>query len=191
MIWDLRFTIYERVGSIQTVGGVTPGSRGRSPHQSWDTRGRRVCNGCLAGGRICFPAMTRKEFSSRRDALRRNGAWYYFGFLALIFALLFSTDFLSDYIKHHYQIERPEIAVLTLILVIIFVIGIPMDYLSKFLARKYGLVCPACGKSLTDKVIPGKVLVTGKCRHCKNTVFDAHRRPSARNARNSKSSLQN
>jgi hypothetical protein len=116
--------------------------------------------------------MTRKEFNARRDAFQRAGAWYSFGFVGLIFALLFGTDSLSDYITHNYQIGWAEKAAPILMLVILAMILISMVYLSKFFERKYGLICPTCGKGLADKVTRWKVLVTGKCRHCKNQVFD-------------------
>ncbi|HEY2083832.1 MAG TPA: hypothetical protein VGI88_13700, partial [Verrucomicrobiae bacterium] len=63
--------------------------------------------------------MTRKEFSSRRDALQRVGSWYGFGLLCLIFALLFVSDFLSGYLKQRYQLNWSDKAADILPLVIV------------------------------------------------------------------------
>jgi len=114
--------------------------------------------------------MTRKEFSSKSEDHRRIGGWVYLGFAASVFAVMIAGKVMTNYLQHHYHTNRFE-SIGDIILILLTVGGFGgLACWYRYLATKWGLVCPNCGQTLIER--NGKAaLLTGNCPRCKNELF--------------------
>jgi ribosomal protein L37AE/L43A len=148
-ICDLGFTIDGRLGTNRLL----------------DINGAIGCNGWFLKERYS-DSMTRKEFSSRSEAISKLFAWWIFFGTEAIFAIMIAGPFL----RKRFGDDRIELAGNILSAIALPIILCGMGWLPLYLARKRGVVCPACNKALVGKS-RRTALLTGKCSRCHADVF--------------------
>jgi hypothetical protein len=116
--------------------------------------------------------MTRKEFSSKFDEYMRAGRWQ--GLLIPCALVVFLIVFVltPNFLRDRMGIEVPDSvsAIILLLILVGFTIG--LLFLGRSRLRRFGLLCPACGRNLADVEARRKVLLTGNCPKCQNKVLD-------------------
>lgn len=115
--------------------------------------------------------MTRKEFSSKSEALTRVYG-YIPGFLGICFCLTFVGQFVSSYIERHYHTNHWDMPGNIFLLIFLFGGLIGMAYLEWNLAKKLGLRCAHCGEFFIKQRSRRVALLTGDCPKCKNKLFN-------------------
>lgn len=113
--------------------------------------------------------MTRQEFISRQEALRKSGNKIGIVFLVVFFGFLLGGIPIGDLADHGKTVPG-----------IIFVFGF-FGFLIGFLLflrrfkkrhqKRFNLSCPSCGKPLLG-VISQVAIATGNCGYCGARVFD-------------------
>jgi len=127
--------------------------------------------------------MTRKEFSTKSEALGRIINWCLPCFLIAIFCMLIGGQFLSAYIERHYHTNRWDTPGGIFLCVALFGGLIGLTFFERHLAAKWGLSCRECGKPFFDEKPRRRILFTGHCPKCKTNVFEegaATNRPAFR-----------
>jgi DNA-directed RNA polymerase subunit RPC12/RpoP len=116
--------------------------------------------------------MTRKEFSSKSEAMSKVGRWYGLGVLCAIFGLMLVEGLLSDFIKRHFQIGWSDNASGILFLVTMVAGTIGIAFLERRVARKQGLACSSCGSHFINNASRWKLLLTGNCPKCGHKLIE-------------------
>ena len=123
--------------------------------------------------------MTRKEFSSKYDAFMRYGSRQVILITLPVLGLIVATVLLSDSIEQQYGIGAANI--FTGMMLLLSTVGFAAGalWLNRRFVRRFGLLCPGCGRQLTDKPSHRKVLLAGHCPKCQSKVFDEERASDA------------
>jgi len=115
--------------------------------------------------------MTRKEFSSKSEALARVDGLVP-GFLVIGLCLTFVGQFLSTYIQRHYHTNRWDTPGAIFLFIFLFGSLIGIAYIEWNLAKKWGLMCPHCGELFIKHRSRRVALLRGDCSKCKKNLFD-------------------
>jgi hypothetical protein len=116
--------------------------------------------------------MTRKEFSSKSEAMSKADGWYGVGVLCVVFGLMLVEGLLSDFIKRRFQIGWSDNAAGILFLVTMVTGTVGIAFLERRLATRHGLVCSSCGLHFINKVSRWKLLQTGNCPKCGHKMIE-------------------
>ena len=115
--------------------------------------------------------MTKDDFVTRQHAAKREENVVSVIWLIVFFAALIGNIPLAKWMDHHRS--AAWIQVLYGSLFFGFLIGnlVVLFWVTKRRARKFGILCPGCGKPLTQ--VAGQIAVaTGNCGHCGAKLFD-------------------
>lgn len=110
--------------------------------------------------------MTRKEFTKKSESINRIFCLYLFVCLATVLGTQVVEAFLPQ-LRGSHRFEMVQ----NILLGVFGVGGVcGMAALPYFLAKKWKVVCPACGNSLIERTARAARL-TGKCPKCQGNVF--------------------
>jgi hypothetical protein len=119
--------------------------------------------------------MTRKEFTSKTDILRRIKGRYMFVLQALAFSWLFGAVACALYLQRHFSRQQWDSIVDGWVPGVFAAIAFPgfigIVFIGQYLARKWGLICCNCRKMLVEKD-GRKAQLTGECPKCRAKIFD-------------------
>jgi hypothetical protein len=123
------------------------------------------------------PVITRGEFTARSKSVEREERRQLFVRGPVLLVLLGALYGLCRFGEYLERTKAPTvITVLLAIAVIATIIGIVSGGFglatSKRLWRKYGLLCPACGRKITDAAGLTRVPYLGLCKHCGAKIIE-------------------
>ncbi len=115
--------------------------------------------------------MTKNEFITRLCAAKRQDRIVTTIWLVVFFGVLFGNLPLTKWLQHH----QSKVWMSTVYLPVFFgfLIGnlVLTIWLTKRRIRKFGLLCPACGKPLVQATAQ-IAIATGNCGHCSKAIFE-------------------
>ena len=106
--------------------------------------------------------MTRQEFISKNKALRRTLRYAGLGFGTVILALVIGFG------TYLHEAEPPDpipTYLMTVLFAVLMSFVAAMDWMLHRLHKRYGLVCPSCGRTLTE-VSAQIAVASGNCGWC-------------------------
>jgi hypothetical protein len=115
--------------------------------------------------------MTRDEFVDRLKALRREALKFLPVCLIVYLGALAAVGPAERWLEKHPSTAWMANLVLPAVIVLIFCNVAFLKWDVKRRLRKYGLLCPACGKPLTKPAVKLEGF-TGKCGSCGAVVFE-------------------
>jgi hypothetical protein len=117
-------------------------------------------------GRCAAPPMTRAEFAARSEAFDRKDSRQIFIIVPIILGIALGMSWLAFYIDRVKPAQWVQgLAGIGFVSVFIGLFVWPFR-VKKRLWRKHGLLCPACGRKITDIAGMIRVPAMGLCKHC-------------------------
>jgi hypothetical protein len=113
--------------------------------------------------------MTRDELISRQRAMAVSSDHWALGYFVMYFAFLLACWRVATYMDD--QAARWLRTLFGIVVISVLFGSIPLLFwFRKWQLRRFGVVCPSCGKPLVGA--PGQTaLATGSCAHCKEKVL--------------------
>ncbi len=116
--------------------------------------------------------MTKQEFIDSRAAALRRARIVIGPALVLYLALFVGTLQLYQVIAPRGNGRSNPLVAAVVIALPTLSFGAALHWLNRRRVRRFGLICPACGKPLTE-VIGQIAVATGRCANCGASVFEA------------------
>jgi phage terminase large subunit GpA-like protein len=102
---------------------------------------------------------------------KRLAAVFFVAFFGVAIPLLAVVLYAAHWVSTEFQFERSVVFLVSTPLACgAFIVG---GYAMQSLDRRFGVRCPHCGHSLTLRRHPARIVASGSCPDCHESVFNA------------------